>query len=706
MTPNVYVNNFTANVNVTATPLDEQQPSNVAGTPPLASLPQAQPPQQAAALQAQQVSMQSAASNYIPPFPPAASAPPICFPPVPQVVTYHYIPPGHHYYPNTVAANTPPPNQRMPVIRAPMANNMQFPMAFPQPHLMQQHQVNHIQTPVQLQSQVLIPQQPAAPMAVIPQQQQHMQHVQQQQQPVIIPVSTQPAPVPAPAPAPIPVEQPPKVAEEEKFIEIPPTSSASSVTPEPVKNETAENTEEDEVPEEEKETIVEEPKNGGAKSWASLFHHQSSSSSAHPGPAVEKTISNVKPTARIIPFNNGTSSEKKKEAGSELAEFLKNYNLNHKSPSIKPRGLSNQSNWCFVNAILQALVACPPFFNLIKALPAEVLNEDKSILKSLYEFFQEFQPMEKFPKQHRRGKKNEDLLMVKTFEATSVYKTLLDLNSDNFKVVEGRQEDAEEFLTFLLNGVNDEMLALLKTCENENNNEENEEENNNEREEDEEEDDWKEVGPNNKGCVTRRTTAGSSPLASMVQGQIRSCVQPQNGEPTATLQPFFTLQLDITDNNVKTVNDTIAINFSTESIEGYVCQKTKEAIAISRSLYIEELPPILILHLKRFVYDSSGGVQKLMKNVDFPVDLEINRDILSPSSKSKYQAKQRQYKLFAVVYHNGSEASKGHYVTDIYHTGLSTWLRCDDSIVKSVSEANVLTHSHNSCPYILFYRNI
>lgn len=114
---------------------------------------------------------------------------------------------------------------------------------------------------------------------------------------------------------------------------------------------------------------------------------------------------------------------------------------------------------------------------------------------------------------------------------------------------------------------------------------------------------------------------------------------------------------------------------------------------------------MLILHLKRFIYDetSSAGCQKLLKNIDFPVDLEIPRDILSSNSKNKYHNKQRSYKLFAVVYHNGKEASLGHYVTDVYHAGLG-WLHCDDSLIKSMTENMVLAHSANSVPYILFYR--
>lgn len=40
---------------------------------------------------------------------------------------------------------------------------------------------------------------------------------------------------------------------------------------------------------------------------------------------------------------------------------------------------------------------------------------------------------------------------------------------------------------------------------------------------------------------------------------------------------------------------------------------------------LEELPPVLVLHLKRFVYEKTGGCQKLIKSIEYPVDLEISK---------------------------------------------------------------------------------
>ena len=46
---------------------------------------------------------------------------------------------------------------------------------------------------------------------------------------------------------------------------------------------------------------------------------------------------------------------------------------------------------------------------------------------------------------------------------------------------------------------------------------------------------------------------------------------------------------------------------------------------MSKKLSLEALPPVLVLHLKCFVYNKDGGSQKLMKKVDYKVELEITK---------------------------------------------------------------------------------
>lgn len=61
------------------------------------------------------------------------------------------------------------------------------------------------------------------------------------------------------------------------------------------------------------------------------------------------------------------------------------------------------------------------------------------------------------------GKKDE-LHFGASFEPSSIYRMLSKFRSETFKV-EGRQEDAEEFLSCLLNGLHDEMVDVMRVLD-------------------------------------------------------------------------------------------------------------------------------------------------------------------------------------------------------------------------------------------------
>ena len=61
--------------------------------------------------------------------------------------------------------------------------------------------------------------------------------------------------------------------------------------------------------------------------------------------------------------------------------------------------------------------------------------------------------------------KKEEPQFGTSFEPSSIYKMLSKIRSETFKV-EGRQEDAEEFLSCLLNGLHDEMIEIMKSIKN------------------------------------------------------------------------------------------------------------------------------------------------------------------------------------------------------------------------------------------------
>ncbi|GBP10870.1 Ubiquitin carboxyl-terminal hydrolase 10-B [Eumeta japonica] len=138
--------------------------------------------------------------------------------------------------------------------------------------------------------------------------------------------------------------------------------------------------------------------------------------------------------------------------------------------------------------------------------------------------------------------------------------------------VEG-QEDAEEFLSYILNKLNDEMLEMI--CNN-----------------------------RNKGSVTRQTDFGCTPLSDIFRGELRSRLQREGEHSTDVIQPFFTLQLNI--EKAASVKEALEILVGRDQLEGVTGSKSKQEVVAWQQMNLEKLPPVLILHLKWFDYRSDG----------------------------------------------------------------------------------------------------
>lgn len=66
----------------------------------------------------------------------------------------------------------------------------------------------------------------------------------------------------------------------------------------------------------------------------------------------------------------------------------------------------------------------------------------------------------------------------------------------------------------------------------------------------------------------------------------RSVVYQQSSKESATLQPFFTLQLDIQSEKIRTVQEALETLVARESVQGYTT-KTKQEVRTSVTLPVE-----------------------------------------------------------------------------------------------------------------------
>ena len=216
---------------------------------------------------------------------------------------------------------------------------------------------------------------------------------------------------------------------------------------------------------------------------------------------------------------------------------------------------------------------------------------------------------------------------------------------------------------------------------------------------------WLEVGPKQKASVTRSSGAvtAESPITKIFGGKLRSEFRVPGEKNSVTLEPYQPLQLDIGSPQISNIIDALKGLTRSEVLHGdFNSPRGPKANAI-KQVFIETLPPVLILHLKRFQYDNTGGTQKIWKKVGYPLDLEIPKEVFPPHKRGglAMHGGLPKYRLIGVVYHHGKSASGGHYTVDVRRQDGLEWIRFDDTVIRRVRSEDVAEGGSEEDPKVL-----
>mgnify|MGYP001178858657 CR=1 FL=1 len=336
---------------------------------------------------------------------------------------------------------------------------------------------------------------------------------------------------------------------------------------------------------------------------------------------------------------------------------------------------NNTGVTCYMNSILAILQQTPYFADYIISdnyyVEDDTENKDIILNSVVYQLFKIFKiSMSNDNKQ----------LTINTFRKN--------LANKNFIWGEHQQQDSQEFLTFLLNTVEEEIkdnvlylpgrkmdksklnidnILALKN--------------------------WEDF-----------TKKEYSIVKELFTGQNQSILECENCKSKSSKFEIFTnLQLNIED-NCYDIYDCLDCYTKKEQLDkdnSVWCNFCFIKNRAYKSNYIWKTPKILIINFKRFKYNDYGMVtSKNTKLIKYPIeDLDISR-FISPNSPYIDKCK---YNLFGVNIHKSmggmNNINFGHYISCVKNRFNNKWYIFDDNIIHEANINDII----NSNSYLLFY---
>uniref|UniRef100_A0AAX7TQ89 Ubiquitin carboxyl-terminal hydrolase 3 n=1 Tax=Astatotilapia calliptera TaxID=8154 RepID=A0AAX7TQ89_ASTCA len=332
------------------------------------------------------------------------------------------------------------------------------------------------------------------------------------------------------------------------------------------------------------------------------------------------------------------------------------------------QSLRNLGNTCFMNAILQSLSNIEQFSCYFKELPAVALRSGKTAGRRMY---------------HTRSQGDNSVVTV--FSHTT--------NKGAFCVCVCRgyqQQDAHEFMRYLLDHLHRELQYSRNGASHPVS----------------PQDGVRLSSTDGKCCTNGTASVVTSIFGGILQNEVNCLIC---GTESRKFDPFLDLSLDIPSQFRQkrnkdqepvptcTLRDCLHSFTDLEELDDtelYYCHKCKKRQKSTKKFWIQKLPKVLCLHLKRFHWTAFLR-NKVDTYVEFPLKgLDMRGYLLEPEKSLPGSC---LYDLVAVVVHHGSGVGSGHYTAYGSHEG--HWYHFNDSTVTLTNEDTV----RKAKAYILFY---
>ncbi|GCB66525.1 hypothetical protein scyTo_0012023 [Scyliorhinus torazame] len=329
-------------------------------------------------------------------------------------------------------------------------------------------------------------------------------------------------------------------------------------------------------------------------------------------------------------------------------------------------GLRNLGNTCFMNSMLQCLSNTRELrdYCIQNTYRRELHNRSRTNTALMEEFAKLLQSL-------WTSSSNDPI-------SPSEFKTQIQKYAPRF--VGYNQQDAQEFLRFLLDGLHNEVnrvsVRSKATVE-----------------------DLDHLCDDEKGrrMWKKYLEREDSRIVDHFVGQLKSSLTcSECGYCSTVFDPFWDLSLPISKKGYGEVSlmDCIRLFTKEDVLDGDekpTCYRCKFRRKCTKKFTIQKFPKILVLHLKRFS-EARIRTSKLSTIVNFPLK---DLDLREFSSENNVHA---VYNLYAVSNHSGTTMG-GHYTAYCKNPQSAEWYNYNDSRVTPMSSSQIRT----SDAYVLFY---
>ncbi|CAG9326599.1 unnamed protein product [Blepharisma stoltei] len=349
-----------------------------------------------------------------------------------------------------------------------------------------------------------------------------------------------------------------------------------------------------------------------------------------------------------------------------IPNLLNAKNLVSNKSDIGCCGLENLGNSCYLNAALQCLFNCQP---LVDYFLSDIYKKDikASVTKK-------GQVTVAFAEIIKTYWSDQFDIIVPSFFAQKIWNLAPTIEA-------GKENDVHELMSFLLDRLDQDLNrafispALANIDINDNTQE-----------------------MKAAKAWQMHLSCHSSVIVDLFQGQLRSTVTCKECEfQSQKFDEFSSLSLPIPHRSSSfTLNDCLKEFTTKEELEkAWFCPKCDKTVKAFKKFDIWKVPPILVIHLKRFKLNGKE-IQKIHNFVGFPIHgLNLSKFV------SSTQREKPVYDLFAKIDHEGDMGS-GHYTATAKNRNNNSWHLFDDSNVYSVLPQQCVDEN----AYVLFYQKV